>query len=187
MHPQLILAVLLQRGERAYQAFLAALLQKEYNTVFHTIQETSVDFSDVEDDDSKYFYNESGEEDEDVIESDEELNADALRSSKPLSVEDHLLQDDSTNNGRGDDTLLQMSSDLYGPEDERFPGVGKRLGGDGSASDTQEERKEDIAHDADVPKQSKPTRTRHANDTRAPLNSVREESNLLQSESVFLE
>ncbi|XP_012941669.2 uncharacterized protein LOC101850500 [Aplysia californica] len=44
----LILAVLQQRGERAYQAFLVALLQSKYVTMFHTIQGTRVSLSDRE-------------------------------------------------------------------------------------------------------------------------------------------
>ncbi|GFR95531.1 hypothetical protein ElyMa_000946500 [Elysia marginata] len=44
----LILSAVLQRGERAFQAFMAALLQKGYSTMFHTIQETSTVASDTD-------------------------------------------------------------------------------------------------------------------------------------------
>ncbi|XP_005105031.1 uncharacterized protein LOC101848227 [Aplysia californica] len=135
----LILAVLLQRGERAYQAFMAALLQKEYNTMFHTIQETSVALSESEneaddndnednfgDDGQKttaavgkssddHFNNKSddGEDEEDVVESDDDIKEETrISRNKSLSVEDRLLRDSSLNETRADDALLQPSSDL---------------------------------------------------------------------------
>ncbi|RUS85939.1 hypothetical protein EGW08_006342 [Elysia chlorotica] len=96
----LILSAILQRGERAYQAFMAALLQKNYSTMFHTIQETPTVGSDTDPDLDNDDYNTSGDEDDvdDTIdsinkasqthplnsdhfeESDDELKAEAIAS-----------------------------------------------------------------------------------------------------------
>ena len=87
--------------------------------------------------------------------------------------------------------LLQRSSDLCDFQDERFPGVGQRLGSsDVAVSETRMNFKEN-KQDQHQAGESKPSRhksgLRKHNDTGTTLNSVREESILLNSERVFLE
>ncbi|CAL1528413.1 unnamed protein product [Lymnaea stagnalis] len=105
----LLLAALLQRGERAYQAFMAALLQKGYSAVFHTIQETTTEPSGSDEDSDHY-----GDSNDDILESDEEVKAETSTSWKRNSVADNLLKDANSrqNWSRADETLLARSGDL---------------------------------------------------------------------------
>ncbi|GFN85063.1 caspase-2 [Plakobranchus ocellatus] len=133
----LILAAVLQRGERAYQAFMAALLQKGYSTMFHTIQETStiasdseqeMDVSDEDDSDENRTYEDiiAGKtlskstqvsrrqslraEEEAVVESDEEVREEAqkLVNSRNKSV---LDADSQTLAGAQPEDAISQGSD----------------------------------------------------------------------------
>uniref|UniRef100_A0A0B7AXV0 CARD domain-containing protein n=1 Tax=Arion vulgaris TaxID=1028688 RepID=A0A0B7AXV0_9EUPU len=111
---ELIMAALLQRGERAFQAFMAALLQKDYSTVFHAIQETSTDPSSSNDDD----FEDNGTN----MESDEEIKEETVNFRKKNRPADELLLRDSTtastNVSSSDDILLTKSRDLMNIEDD---------------------------------------------------------------------
>ncbi|KAK6997751.1 caspase-2 [Biomphalaria glabrata] len=112
----LLMTALLQRGERAYQAFMAALIQKGYSSVFHTIQETTTEFSGSEDDSGR---NSDTMGDEAVIESDDDLKRETSTSvHNKKSLEDILLNDINSRNSRADDALLALSSDLKTGNDD---------------------------------------------------------------------
>lgn len=95
------MAALLQRGERAYQSFMAALLQKDYSSVFHAIQETDPILSGSDSDKGV----------DDNVESDEEIKEEAAGLRKRTSLADDLVQA-STNFSSADDILLARSRDL---------------------------------------------------------------------------
>uniref|UniRef100_A0A2C9LTN2 CARD domain-containing protein n=1 Tax=Biomphalaria glabrata TaxID=6526 RepID=A0A2C9LTN2_BIOGL len=112
----LLMTALLQRGERAYQAFMAALIQKGYSSVFHTIQETTTEFSGSEDESGR---NSDTMGDEVVIESDDDIKRETSTSiHNKKSLEDILLNDINSRNSRADDALLALSSDLKTGNDD---------------------------------------------------------------------
>lgn len=105
------MAALLQRGERAYQAFMAALLQKGYSAVFHAIHETS-NAPSGSDEEEEYL---SDRENDNVMESDEEIKAETLEIAKRNSLTDELLRGSTSSRDFGtdaDEALLKRSSDL---------------------------------------------------------------------------
>ncbi|XP_059149448.1 uncharacterized protein LOC131936460 [Physella acuta] len=111
---ELILAALLQRGERAYQAFMAALLQKGYSAVFHAIQETTTELSGSDDDDD---LSDGVEVRDDILDSDDELKAEVTQSVNRGRISENLLQDNLSRHdfSRVDDSLWSTSADLKQP------------------------------------------------------------------------